>query len=102
MLKLIIDDENCSTCSLRAGQMNAWGVEGCREHRSEIIAWIEQAAKDRSWLATIAAGVNAARHGLPLTIAGLVEEAIRRSEAKSAAKKCSIDPASKPVRSAIE
>jgi len=27
-------------CDSRVAQMNAWGVEGCRSHRAEIVAWL--------------------------------------------------------------
>lgn len=80
MLKLIVDDESCSMCGLRAAQMNAWGVAGCREHRTEIIDWLMVAANERGWMVKIQAGVRARRHCLPLSIGGLVDEAIRRAE----------------------
>ena len=62
--------------------MNAWGVDGCRQHRTEIIAWIEQAASERGWMVKIATGAKALALGLPLTIAGLVDLAITRAAAR--------------------
>ena len=63
-------------CEDKAHQMNVWGVAGCREHRAEIIAWLQEAAAAKGWAASLAAQIASG---------WLVDEAIRRAEVKSAA-----------------
>jgi hypothetical protein len=75
--------EGCN-CDLHIDQMNRWGVEGCREHREEILGWLREGAKNYGWLEKLQAGINAKRLGLPLTIEDLLDESIRRAEAKQA------------------
>lgn len=81
-----ISAENCS-CSHRAGQMNVWGVGGCRARRAEIVGWLEVERDRRGWRDTLAAGLRAIVIGLwlnPLDLLGsIVDEAIRRAEAKA-------------------
>jgi hypothetical protein len=57
--------------------MNACGPSGCREHRAEIIRHLES-QKDASLAEKLRAGALAMANGLPLTIGGLVDEAIKR------------------------
>lgn len=46
-------------CADKAHQMNLWGVERCRENRAEIIDWLNTAATERGWLASVAAHITA-------------------------------------------
>ena len=71
-----------STCSCKswAGKMNEWGVAGCRDHRAEIIAHLAEAYHAATWWDTFRAAGSAVYHSLPLTLGGMVDEAIRRTE----------------------
>jgi hypothetical protein len=71
-----------STCSCKswAGKMNEWGVAGCREHRAEIVAHLAEAYHAATWWDTFKAAGSAVYHSLPLTLGGMVDEAIRRTE----------------------
>ena len=71
-----------SSCSCKswAGKMNEWGVVGCREHRAEIIAHLGEAYHAATWWDTFRAAGSAVYHSLPLTLGGMVDEAIRRTE----------------------
>ncbi len=59
-------------CEDKAHAMNLRGVEGCREHRAEIIGWLQAAAKERGWAAQVAAMAGSG---------WLVDESIRRAKA---------------------
>lgn len=71
-----------SSCSCKswAGKMNEWGVAGCREHRAEIVAHLGEAYHAATWWDTFRAAGSAVYHSLPLTLGGMVDEAIRRTE----------------------
>ena len=71
-----------SSCSCKswAGKLNEWGVAGCREHRAEIIAHLAEAYHAATWWDTFKAAGSAVYHSLPLTLGGMVDEAIRRTE----------------------
>ena len=84
--------EDCSRCLLRADEMNRRGVQGCKDTRVEIIGWFREAEKQAGWLAKWSKAPQAmriipARHWPPLgdPIPWIVDEAIRRAEAKLAA-----------------
>jgi hypothetical protein len=70
--------EGCG-CGAMIAQMNAWGVEGCRRRRREIIAHLKQAYGEATLLTKLTAFGQALANGLPLTLAGLVDEALRRA-----------------------
>lgn len=78
-------------CKAYARRMNAWGVVGCREHRQEIVDWLKTHREQSSWrtqLRAVLTGVFKAVTGGfvpdPRDVAGsLVDEAIRRAEAKA-------------------
>jgi hypothetical protein len=61
-------------------KMDAWGPAGCREHRGEILAHLESAYSSTDWPTVLRAGTLAIAKGLPLTIEGLLAEAMRRAE----------------------
>lgn len=76
---------NC-TCNSRAAQMDAWGPAACRERRDEIVGWMKEAYRRLGWLARLGGAFKALRNGLVFDVSdpvgGLVDEAIRRAEAK--------------------
>lgn len=67
-------------CASKARQMDRWGIGGCREHRAEIIGWLEQSAATASW----GDALKVAAHGY-LSVGALVDEAIRRATMRSTA-----------------
>jgi hypothetical protein len=67
-------------CDSWAAKMNEWGIEGCSLHRAEIIAHLNMAYQAATWWDTIRAAGNAVMKDLPLTLGGMVDEAIRRTE----------------------
>lgn len=71
-----------SSCSCKswAGKMNEWGIEGCREHRGDIINHLNEAYHAAKWWQKLQAAGKAVWHSLPLTLGGMVDEAIRRAE----------------------
>jgi hypothetical protein len=72
--------EGCR-CEAAAHQMNVWGVEGCKEHRQEIIEWLKEAYRRLSWKDCLTAAVSAFPFvSLLDPIGSLVDEAIRRAE----------------------
>jgi glycosyltransferase involved in cell wall biosynthesis len=81
----IVPEKNCD-CNRKAIQMDAWGVEGCKENRETIVKWIRDGAPQWKWSEKIAAGIKAAKTGLILNpldpFPGLVDEAIRREVAR--------------------
>lgn len=76
--------EKCN-CATRAGEMDKWGVLGCRERREEIVAWLAAEYDATSWPQVAAAGWRSLAAGLVPTIPAIVDEAIRRAEAKARA-----------------
>lgn len=79
-------------CNNRAREMNGWGIEGCIKNKEIILTWLRSQQKKRGWLETIKAGVLAITTGLAFNIdpldpaPGILEEALRRAEAKLAPK----------------
>jgi hypothetical protein len=70
----ITGDAGCD-CKTRMRQMDAWGPAGCREHRAEIVGWLEEGAARWGWAAMLAAKVA--------PLGWLIDEAIRRAELAS-------------------
>lgn len=79
----------CGSCSDKAAVMDAWGVKGCRENLHILVDWLKREQVKLGWLQTIKAGTKALTNGLVFAlnpidpVPGLIEEAIRRAEAKS-------------------
>lgn len=75
-------------CAARAAEMNVWGIAGCREHREEIVGWLREAYAHTTWIDRMRAAGNAVLLGLAFKldwndpIPGILDEAIRRTEAK--------------------
>lgn len=67
-------------CEAMRRQMNDWGPAGCREHREEILAHLRTAYDEASVATKMKAGVLVLAKWLPLTLEGLLDEAIRRAE----------------------
>lgn len=73
-------------CNAHAAQMDAWGADGCREHRGETVAWLREGQTKWGWAAKLKAAALAVVTGLAFTLdwsdpfPSLVDEAIRRSE----------------------
>lgn len=56
--------------------MNAWGVDGCYEHRQEIVDRLSEQAKKLSTAQMVWTGILMMWHGVRPTIGELVDEAI--------------------------
>lgn len=85
--------EACSPCIIRAAEMNRRGAQGCRDTREEIIEWFREAERKAGWLAKWSKAPKAATI-IPVRywsdpIPWLVDESIRRAEAKSSAAQLS-------------
>jgi hypothetical protein len=82
--------EGKSTCGCKrwALRMDAWGLAGCRAHRAEILDHLREEYEHASWLDRMRAAGNAALSGLAFKLdwsdpcPGLLDEAMRRTEAK--------------------
>jgi hypothetical protein len=59
----IVPTAECD-CDLHIARMNAWGVDGCREHFDEIVAWLRAGAKRYGWTAKVNAARKAISTGL--------------------------------------
>lgn len=75
-------------CEGYSRKMDAWGPQGCREHRQEIIDRIKRKRAASTWANSVKAGLLAVVTGLAFRIdvdhpiEWLVDEAIRRAEEK--------------------
>lgn len=82
------------SCSGWAAKMDANGPAWCREHRQEIVDRLREKRADAGLLANIKAAGMAVMTGTAFEIgltdpcAWLVDEAIRRAEAKTTAEQC--------------
>jgi hypothetical protein len=78
--------EGCG-CDEMIAQMNAWGIDGCREHRAEIVEHLQKNYKRLTWAEVAAAARSAIAAGLvrklkPRDVCGsLVDLAITRAQA---------------------
>lgn len=63
-------------CEEWIGKMNAWGVDGCYEHRQEIVDRLSEQAKKLSTSQMVWTGILMMWHGIRPTIGELVDEAI--------------------------
>lgn len=74
-------------CANLIKRMNAWGVEGCREHKEEILAELRQRQSAYGWLDKLKAAALSVTTGLAFVVdwsdpfPGIVDEAIRRATA---------------------
>jgi hypothetical protein len=83
----ITSTKSCD-CNGKAIQMDKWGVAGCKENREKIIAWLVEGAPKWRWTDKLKAAALAVKTGLAFKLnwanpyPDLVDEAIRRAEAK--------------------
>lgn len=77
-------------CHARARDMDRWGVNGCRVRRTEIVGWLYEEAQKQKWPRLLEAARRAVATGLVFNarifidpFGWLVDEAIRRAEAKA-------------------
>ena len=81
----VTDLDGCG-CKAHVKQMNAWGIDGCREHFDEIVGWLRDGEARFKWADKLKASALAAATGLAFKInwidpfPGIVEEAIRRAD----------------------
>ncbi len=88
MASLGIEPSPTCDCNGKAIQMDLWGVEGCRENREQIIAWMREGQTRWGWKDKLAAAAAAVKSGLAFKLnpldpyPSLIDEAIRRAEQK--------------------
>jgi len=78
--------EGCDCCAMIA-KMDRWGIDGCREHRAEIVAHLNKAYHGLTWAEVAAATAGVVITGLAWKIdrhdiaGSLLDLAIERAEA---------------------
>lgn len=83
----IVPKLNCG-CEAMARRMDDWGPQGCRANRQEIVAFLRKKQRRMSWgerltLAAQSFATGLILHVNPLdTVNSILDEAIRRAEAK--------------------
>jgi hypothetical protein len=76
-----IEPTNGCQCAARQAEMNIRGVEGCNRTRAELLGWLKEGYDESALTEKVAALAMALSKGLPLTIEGVLDEAIRRATA---------------------
>ncbi len=61
-------------------KMELWGPQGCRDNKNTIREWLKEKKQDVGILQMLMGGIAGVLNGQPLTIDGLIDEAIRRAE----------------------
>lgn len=77
----IHDSAGCD-CKKKATALNALGIDGCKERRAEIVAWLQEASGARGWWEKIAAGwrlLGEQWFSVADPYGSIVDEAIRRA-----------------------
>ena len=72
-------------CADKARLMDARGPAWCRDNRALLVDWLREAAGKMSFFDRLKAGARAAWHSPLDPVGALVDEAVRRAEAKTAA-----------------
>jgi|SRR6185295_6961836 len=73
-------------CKQRAAQMDVWGVDGWRQRRAEIIAWLRESYTTTNWTEKLVASGLAIVSGLAFRLdladpfGSLVDEVVRRCD----------------------
>lgn len=92
-LKAILDSldiqphKGCA-CGDKVREMDAWGVDGCRLRREQIVQWLSESRAKLGWGGRLKAAFTAVGSGLALELnpvdplGSLVDLAIRRAEEK--------------------
>jgi len=70
-------------CKDRIRKMDAWGVEGCRKRREEIIEWLSESANAVSWSHHAILRTPMLGRIAKWKIGQILDEAIRIAEAKA-------------------
>jgi len=100
-----IDHSWCESCSQRRQQMDAWGVQGCREHLEQIVEWLKQAETKAATVAAQLKAKNEKREATPKDIER-ERHAMQRAATWNALKTCTwvnpLDPHRSLVLKAIE
>ena len=81
-------------CQAMIDKMNRWGVKGCRDHKAEIAKHLNEQKHLTPMKEKINAGILAWTAGLPMTVDGMIDEAIARAEKKGAS--CNKQPPPSP------
>lgn len=88
----IVPNAYCD-CAQHANDMDVWGVDGCKERRTQIIAFLKAGFERWGWKEKLAAAATAVTSGLAFKVSwldpfgDLVDEGIRRAEEKESQKK---------------
>lgn len=80
LAKLHMHQYSGCACRLRIAQMNAWGVDQCRERIDEIAAWLEEAATKYNWLTKLMVSLPGIKGGSRAVLKKLITEAINNAE----------------------
>lgn len=80
---LSVKPRNGCDCNRVMAWMDCIGPKGCRQRRCEILAKLEANYSLYSWADKIKAAAIALLKGLPLSLEGLLDEAIRRADANT-------------------
>jgi hypothetical protein len=70
-------------CKDRIRKMDAWGVEGCRKRREEMIEWLSESANAVSWSHHAILRTPMLGRIAKWKIGQILDEAIRIAEAKA-------------------
>ncbi len=90
-----LDPKNLSCkCQAMIDKMNRWGVKGCRDNKVEIAKHLNEQKHLTPMHEKIKAGAIAWKAGIPLTVDGMIDEAIVRAEKKGAS--CNKQPPPSP------
>lgn len=87
LAELGIEPKSSCGCAAKAEQMDKWGIAGCEAHREVITGWLRENYHHATWLETIRAAWRGSFTINPLVpFNSLLDEAIRRTEAKEKTK----------------
>lgn len=82
LASLSIQPKSSCDCTSKAAEMDRLGVEAVRAQRDVWMKHLTDAYHSSGWLEGATAAMLALTLGLPLSVQGLLDEAIRRAEAK--------------------
>ena len=86
LLTLGIARSASCACDCRATEMNKLGVDRIRKDKEIWLKYLTEAYHTTNWWQVTKAATIAVALGLPKTIEGLLDEALRRAEAKGEPK----------------
>ncbi len=84
LAQLGIKPKSACKCVAKAKIMDQLGAAAIRADKATWIAYLTEAYNTTGWVMKATAAIQAFRHGLPKTIEGLLDEALRRAEEKAA------------------